>query len=425
MLNTPNSKKLAFPISVMAKPRGPLCNVGCDYCFYLRKKGLFDDGSSFRMSHEVLEAYTKQYIECMSDRGTVNFLWQGGEPTLMGLDFFKEAVALQKAYKPEGCEVVNGLQTNGMLIDDEWCRFFAENEFLIGLSMDGPAELHDVHRRTLKGDGTHARVVETLRRLKEHGVDTNILCLVNSDNAKHPREVYRYLRQEGITWMQFIPGVEQNPDGSLTEWSVSPSDWGDFLCGLFDEWHKQDIGVVHVQIFNNAIEAAAGQNPSLCVHSQYCGNNVVIEHNGDVYSCDHFVSPEHRLGNIIESNLADIVQTPSQVQWGMSKHDKLSRECRECEFLKFCNGGCLKDRHGFSKYGEPDHNMLCGGYLKFYTHTGTNWNMMAMWIMSGHSILDYKPAGMVEQIESEAKSIRRNDPCPCGSGKKYKRCCGR
>ncbi len=426
MLNVPQEDKyLPFPISVMAKPRGPICNIGCEYCFYLRKQEMLDDGSNFRMNSEVLEAYTKQYIRCMADRSPVNFLWQGGEPTLMGLDFFKEAVELQHGYRPDGCEVANALQTNGLLLDDAWCEFLAENNFLVGLSMDGPAHMHNAHRHTLGGEGTHERVEAALKLLMRHHMQCNVLCVVNSVNATQPKQLYRYFRELGVEWMQFIPAVELLPDGSLTEWSVTADAWGSFLCGVFDEWHRKETATVYVQLFHNALEAVGEFNPSLCVHSKYCGNNVVLEHNGDLYSCDHFVTPDHKLGNILEEDLAYLVQLPSQIEWGMSKDTALTRQCKECQYLTYCHGGCLKDRKGVSKYGEPGHNLLCEGYWKFYRHTHDAWARMISWIDEGQDMMDYRPDAPIITAAPDKPAPGRNDPCPCGSGKKYKRCCGR
>ncbi len=377
------------------------------------------------MSHEVLERFTREYIECMADRGSVNFLWQGGEPTLMGLDFYKEAVELQRRYAPKGCTITNGLQTNGLMLDDEWCQFLASSQFLVGVSLDGPEALHNTYRHTKSGSGTHAQVENSIERMAAHGVDFNILCVVNNVNSRKPRDVYQYFKQLGAMWIQFIPAVERMPDGELSGWSVSPDAWGEFLCGVFEEWLKKDFGRINVQLFINALEAASGQNPSLCVHSRYCGNNIIVEHNGDIYACDHFVQPEHRLGNIMEQPLADLAQLPQQIEWGKSKFDGLTKQCGECPYLAYCHGGCLKDRQGVSRDGEPHHNLLCQGYYKFYKSTEPTWKKMLQWLQAGGELSNYRADLPVAVPVQAAAGAKRNELCPCGSGKKYKKCCGR
>ncbi|NUQ01332.1 MAG: anaerobic sulfatase maturase, partial [Armatimonadetes bacterium] len=303
---------------VMTKPIGALCNLDCTYCFYLRKEQLYPDerGAAWRMSDEVLEAYIRQYIETQQVP-EVNFAWQGGEPTLLGVDFFRRAVELQKRYRRPGMVIHNAFQTNGTLLDDEWGAFLHEHHFLIGLSIDGPRELHDHYRVDKGGKPSFDQVMAGLELLKKHKVEHNLLCVVNRHNSRHPREVYRFFRDElDETYYQFIPAVEFVPGGGVTEWTVRPEDYGDFLCGVFDEWVRHDVGTRYVQIFDVALRAWCGLDPGLCVFSERCGDALAMEHNGDLYSCDHFVVPHNRLGNILSESLSDLVASPLQRKFG-------------------------------------------------------------------------------------------------------------
>lgn len=367
---------------VVLKPRGPICNLGCTYCFYLRKRDLYERDTRFRMPDEVLESFTRQYIEAQHVP-QVTFIWQGGEPTLMGLNFFRKAIAIQDKYRRPGVQIVNALQTNGVLLDDEWCRFLKEHRFLVGLSLDGPRHLHDVYRVDKAGQPTFDKVYRVLKRLQEHGVDYNILCVVNRVNGGHPLKVYRFFKGEGVQFIQFIPAVERTPDGSVTDWTIRPQQWGRFLCTVFDEWVQNDVGRVFVQQFDVALEAWVGLESSLCVHARTCGTCLAMEHNGDLFSCDHFVDPEHRLGNILEMPLAELVAAPSQHRFGWNKYDALPRLCRECPVLFACNGGCPKDRFTKAPDGEPGLNYLCTGYKKFFTHIDPCMRRMAAVLRHG------------------------------------------
>jgi uncharacterized protein len=425
---------------VMIKPRGPLCNLDCSYCFYLRKEALFDRDSRFRMSEEVLEEFTRQYIE-QQRVPEVTFGWQGGEPTLMGLDFFRRAVEFQKKHRKPGMRVVNAFQTNGVLIDEEWCRFLRENAFLVGLSLDGPRELHDANRVDKGGKPTFEKVYQTLKLLQKHRVEYNILCVLNRANAAHPLPVYRFFKREGVEFIQFIPAVERKTftpgpspflpaaregegggsEGGVTEWTVRPEQFGAFLCEVFDEWARHDVGRIFVQHFDVALQAWAGQEPSLCVHARTCGNCAAIEHNGDLFSCDHYVTPENRLGNIMEMPMNRMLAAPFQRKFGQDKRDALPRQCRECPVLFACNGGCPKDRFASTDGGEPGLNYLCAGYMQFFTHVRPVMERMAALLREGRA-----PAEVMEELRRKERPFRaagRNDLCPCGSGRKFKLCC--
>ncbi len=367
---------------VMAKPRGAICNLDCDYCFYLRKEELYKS-SSFRMSDETLENYTRQYIAAQRV-SEVNFAWQGGEPTLMGVNFFRRAVAYQKKYTRSGMNIDNALQTNGTLLDDEWCKFFAENRFLIGISLDGPREAHDFYRRDKGGAPTFDRVLRGIRLLKKHHVDFNILTCVSAANVEQPLEVYHILRDEiGAKYIQFIPIVErENATGfqegtALTPRSITGEQYGRFLISIFDEWVRRDVGKVFVQMFDTALGRWLGAPGGLCVFQETCGLALAMEHNGDVYSCDHFVEPRHRLGNLLEMPLTELVGSVQQKQFGIDKRESLPRYCRECPVLFACNGGCPKDRIDYTPDGEPGLNHLCSGFKTFFTHVDEPMRIMA------------------------------------------------
>ena len=366
----------------MAKPRGAICNLDCDYCFYLRKEELYKS-SSFRMSDETLENYTRQYIAAQRV-SEVNFAWQGGEPTLMGVNFFRRAVAYQKKYTRSGMNIDNALQTNGTLLDDEWCKFFAENRFLIGISLDGPREAHDFYRRDKGGAPTFDRVLRGIRLLKKHHVDFNILTCVSAANVEQPLEVYHILRDEiGAKYIQFIPIVErENATGfqegtALTPRSITGEQYGRFLISIFDEWVRRDVGKVFVQMFDTALGRWLGAPGGLCVFQETCGLALAMEHNGDVYSCDHFVEPRHRLGNLLEMPLTALVGSVQQKQFGIDKRESLPRYCRECPVLFACNGGCPKDRIDYTPDGEPGLNHLCSGFKTFFTHVDEPMRIMA------------------------------------------------
>ena len=380
---------------VMVKPVGSSCNLNCAYCFYLSKAGLAGGPGSGSMSDETLDLFISQYIQSISADEVV-FSWQGGEPTLAGLAFFRRVVELQQKHAKPGQTIQNDLQTNGTLIDVEWCRFLKENRFLVGLSIDGPKELHDSFRIAKDGSPTFSKVVNSAKLLREHGVPFNTLTCVHSKNAKYPLDVYRFLRREiGSTYMQFTPIVEPrnfeqsspqkldasllpkdgeprarpgSPDSIVTDWSVDPEDWGYFLRKTFDEWRKRDFGKVLVNQFETLVSQHLGHGPQLCVYSEFCGKNVAIEHDGSVYSCDHLVYPEYRLGNIKDSNLSNSVLSRGQVKFGYAKGESLPKQCRECQYLSDCWGECPKNRIIRTSDGEPGLNYLCRGLKTFYAH---------------------------------------------------------
>ncbi len=372
----------------MVKPVGPICNLDCTYCFYLEKEKLFGNTENFRMSNDVLEKYIIGYIESQNTQ-TVQFAWQGGEPTLLGLDFFRKVIDLQKEYGG-GRIVTNSIQTNGTLLDDEWGRFLAENKFLVGISIDGPADLHDAYRVDKRQRPTFDRVMRGLDVLKAHKVEFNTLTVVHRKNSEHPREVYRFLKEIGSSFLQFIPLVERTPNAAartwglelatppdiesgpenlpVTPWSVSPVTYGDFLIGIFDDWVRQDVGKVFVQMFDVALGNWMGMGSELCFFSEKCGGAVALEHNGDLYSCDHYVYPNFKLGNVGEQSLGDMVNSPQQARFGSDKYDRLPRYCIECPVRFACNGECPKHRFIQTPAGEPGLNYLCAGYKKFFTH---------------------------------------------------------
>jgi len=407
----------------MAKPTGAQCNLDCAYCFYRTKEGLYPD-SNFRMTDEVMEEYIRQTIEG-HHVPHVTFAWQGGEPTQMGLDFFRRAVGVQKKHAKTKTRIENTFQTNGILLDDEWCRFFHDNAFLVGLSMDGPGELHDVYRRDRRGRGTFDRVLKATRLLQKHHVEFNILCAVNSTNADHPLEVYRFFRDElGAPYIQFIPIVEREEEGNtVTDRSVRPEQWGRFLTRVFDEWIRRDVGRTFVLNFDWALAGWLGRAGTVCVFGPTCGLEVALEHNGDLYSCDHFVEPDHFLGNILTTPLAELVSSEQQRRFGAAKRDTLPRQCRECGFLAVCNGECPKNRFIETPDGEAGLNYLCEGYKAFFSHADRPMQMMADLLRQGRSADEVMP--MLAAERKAPGRVGRNDPCPCGSGLKYKKCCGR
>jgi len=367
---------------VMAKPTGSACNLNCDYCFFLKKEALYP-GSSFRMPDEVHEAYIRQLLEA-HQVPQVTIAWQGGEPTLMGLDFFRRSVELQKKYQKPGTRIENTFQTNGILLDDEWCRFFHDNGFLIGLSLDGPRELHDVHRKDKGGHGTFDRVLAAARRLQAHRVEFNILCTVNSDNSRRPLDVYRFFRDElGARYIQFIPIVERDNDSGyqegqkVTDRSVTPEEFGRFLIAIFDEWVSKDVGETFVLNFDGALAGWLDMAGTVCIFGPTCGLGLALEHNGDLYSCDHFVEPKFLLGNILETPLIDLVASEQQLKFGRDKKDTLPRSCRECEFLRVCHGECPKNRFIEAPGGESGLNYLCAGYKAFFKHADRAMRIMA------------------------------------------------
>lgn len=431
--NAPAGRPEAF--HVMTKPVGPICNLGCKYCFYLEKERLFPPSEKFRMSDDLLEAYIKQYIEGQST-AEITFGWQGGEPTLLGVEFFQKVVDLQKKYA-NGKAIHNSLQTNGTLLDDCWAEFFAAHGFLIGLSVDGPARLHDVYRVDKRQRPTFDLVMRGLEFLKKHRVEFNTLTVVNRANAKHPLEVYRFLKEINSGFLQFIPLVERKPDHAanelgldlatppgaenmdsspVTSWSVEASSYGDFLVAIFDDWVRHDVGRTFVQLFDVALGIWYGQPSTLCVFSETCGTALALEHNGDLYACDHYVYPRYKLGNIQETTLGDMVLSPQQRKFGADKRDTLPKYCRECTVRFACNGECPKHRFILTPDGDPGLNYLCAAYKRFFTHIDPYMRTMADLLRTGSA-----PAKI---MSLPVVAPGRHDPCPCGSGKKFKNCCG-
>ncbi len=428
---------------LLAKPSGSTCNIDCAYCFFLSKEALYPN-DKHRMSGTTLESYIRQLLEShLTPEVTV--AWQGGEPTLMKLEFFERAVELVEKYRRPGQTVQQTFQTNGLLLDDAWCAFFKKHNFLVGLSVDGPRELHDAYRRDRKGQGTFDLVMRGWGFLRKHGVEFNILCTVNAANEKHGRRVYRFFRDElRAKWMQFIPIVERaTPDtlaianqgwsdpgegkkrllytqtGDLvTDRSVGGEQYGRFLTDIFEEWVRRDVGRVFVQLFDVTLEAYFGRH-LLCIHAPTCGYGPALEHNGDLYTCDHFVEPGQKLGNITTTPLIELVASPRMRKFGDDKRDRLTEQCRQCEVRFLCNGGCPKDRFALSRDGEPGHNYLCAGLELFFTHTRPLMGVMGQLLKRGRP-----PADVMLWVKAEDGKRDPYAPCPCGGGRKFKFCHG-
>lgn len=371
----------------MAKPSGPACNIDCAYCFYLEKEALFPGRKMRRMSDEVLEAYVRNTIASTPRDQPVMFTWQGGEPTLLGIDFYRRAVALQQRYG-QGRRIDNSFQTNGTLIDEDWAAFLAENRFLVGLSLDGPREIHNRFRRYRSGAPTFDFVMQALERLQRHGVEYNVLACVDRHSGEHPLKVYRFLKRQGVKFIQFTPVVERlagprekargldlsgpggaedgNADAALAPFSVRPADWGRFLSVVFREWSQKDVGEIFVMNFEWTLAALMDAPGAVCVHQPTCGRAIVAEHDGTVYSCDHFVYPEYRLGNLVETSLAAMIDSSQQQAFGRAKAETLPDQCRACPWLKSCWGGCPKHRFTRTASGQPGLNYLCEGYARYF-----------------------------------------------------------
>ena len=427
---------------VLTKPTGAICNLDCTYCFFLSKEALYP-GSKFRMTDETQEQYIRQLMEGhRTERVTI--AWQGGEPSLMGLDFYRETIRLVEKHRKPGQVVEHTLQTNGTKLTEEWATFFAEHDFLIGLSMDGPQDIHDAQRVDKGGKGTHAQVMRAARLLQEAGAEFNILCTVHAVNGDRGKEVYRFFRDEVKTnFIQFIPIIERaTPElleiaeagwgdsnkarplyeqkGDLvTSRSIGSEQYGRFLVDVFEEWVRRDVGTMYVQMFDVTLANVVGAPPGLCVHAETCGRGPALEHNGDLYCCDHFVEPAYKLGNINETHMAELVASPQMEIFGMDKRDKLPRFCRECDVRFVCHGGCPKDRFRDDPYGEPGLNYLCAGYKTFFHHVMGPMNAMGQLLQANRP-----PAEIMLAYSVEDAARGRNDECTCGSGRKFKRCHG-
>lgn len=424
---------------VMLKPAGPSCNLNCTYCYYLEKKKLYPSDKQFRMSDELLEEYTKQFIDA-HQVPVVTFTWQGGEPTLMGLDFFKKAIDLQKKYGG-GKTIENAFQTNGTRLNDEWCKFFTDNNILVGISIDGEEHNHDHFRRTNSGKPTFKSAMKGIELLHKHKVEFNTLSCVNSYNASYATETYRFLKKIGSGFMQFLPVVERiankqldnqlnlvspnfGENATVTDWSVGGKEFGEFLIKIFNEWVRNDVAKYYVQIFDTTLANYVGEMSGLCVFSETCGDALVMEHNGDLYSCDHYVYPEYFLGNITEVPMIDLVKSQRQFDFGIDKRNKLPRYCLECDVRYACHGECPKHRFLYTPDGKPGLNYLCEGYKSFFKYVEPYMDYMAKELKAKRP-----PANVMNWIRNKENQViktakpERNDPCPCGSGKKFKNCC--
>ncbi len=427
---------------LLAKPSGSTCNIDCTYCFFLSKEALYPNEKS-RMSDATLDAYIRQLLESHRTP-TVTVAWQGGEPTLMKVEFFRRSIELVEKYRRPGQVVEHTFQTNGILLDDEWCTFFKEHNVLVGLSVDGPRELHNTYRVDRGKNGTFDKVMKGWRFLRKHGVEFNILCTVNAANEKHGRTVYRFFRDEmHAKWVQFIPIIERasaetidianlgwsdqpnrkrllyTQDGNLvTNRSVGGEQYGRFLVEIFEEWVRHDVGEVYVQLFDVTLEAYFGRH-LLCIHAPTCGYGPALEYNGDVYTCDHFVEPRYKLGNIHDTPLVQLVASAAMRKFGDDKRDSLTAQCRSCEVKPLCNGGCPKDRFALSRDGEQGQNYLCAGLELFFKHTRPAMRTMAQLLQRGCAPSDIMALTAAEDAKSGPYQL-----CPCGSGKKFRFCHG-
>lgn len=394
-MNDNIANPFAKPLYVMLKPAGAHCNLACKYCYYLEKNKLYPTAQRHLMSDEMLEQFTREYIEAQT-MNQVLFTWHGGEPLLRSIDFYRKALSLQQKYAG-GRRIDNVIQTNGTLLTDEWCEFFAQNHWLVGISIDGPQPYHDHYRLTAAGKPSWQKVMQGIKLLKKHGVEWNAMAVVNAYNANHPLEFYRFFKENGCQFLQFTPIVERltrHEDGrtlasladkdeiSLSEASVAPEQWGYFLCAIFDEWVRKDVGKIFVEIFDCTLANWMGISPGICAYSKECGHAGVMEHNGDVYSCDHFVFPEYKLGNIRDHSLIDMLYGEQQQKFSRLKHSSLPRQCKECDMEFACHGECPKNRFMKDKYGDSGLNYLCPGYYHYYQHVAPYMDYMKQELMS-------------------------------------------
>ena len=394
-MNDNIANPFAKPLYVMLKPAGAHCNLACKYCYYLEKNKLYPTAQRHLMSNEMLEQFTREYIEAQT-MNQVLFTWHGGEPLLRSIDFYRKALSLQQKYAG-GRHIDNIIQTNGTLLTDEWCEFFAQNHWLVGISIDGPQPYHDHYRLTAAGKPSWQKVMQGIKLLKKHGVEWNAMAVVNAYNVNHPLEFYRFFKENGCQFLQFTPIVERltrHEDGrtlasladkdeiSLSEASVTPEQWGYFLCAIFDEWVRKDVGKIFVEIFDCTLANWMGVSPGICAYSKECGHAGVMEHNGDVYSCDHFVFPEYKLGNIRDQSLIDMLYGEQQREFSRLKHSSLPRQCKECDMEFACHGECPKNRFMKDKYGDSGLNYLCPGYYHYYQHVAPYMDYMKQELMS-------------------------------------------
>ena len=405
------------PFSLLVKPASADCNLRCAYCFYLDRSRLYPETKVHRMSEDTLARMVSSYMS--TEQPTYAFGWQGGEPTLMGADFFRRATDLQKKYGRKGAVVANGLQTNATMIDDDLARHLAEYKFLVGVSLDGPAEIHDHYRARASGRGSHADVLRGVDRLKRRGVEFNILTLVNDLNGARPREIYGYLRHSGFLFHQYIPCVEFDETGQALPFTISSEQWGDFLCAIYDEWIVSDTRLVSVRLFDSVLTRMVEGTHNVCHMGRDCRQYFVVEHNGDVYPCDFFVYKDLRLGDVFGDSWAELQRSPKYAEFGRLKA-KWNAACEECEWLTFCSGDCLK--HRFRTERDPRAlSWLCKGWKQFYAHAIPGLRKLAAGIERERR--QAQAAMGIRRQEPQRKAVGRNDPCPCGSGKKYKKCC--
>ena len=403
----------ASPLYLLAKPAGSRCNLACKYCYYLEKSLLFEKHSPQVMDDALLEKFIHDYIGAQTTQ-EVLFTWHGGEPLMRPLQFYKKAVALQRKYAA-GRRIDNCLQTNGTLLTEEWCRFFKERGWLVGVSVDGTQEMHDAYRKAKGGGPSHHKVMQGIRLLQKHGVEWNALAVVNDFNAEHPKEFYRFFKEIGCRFIQFTPIVERmltHADGrqlaaveeegteGMMPFSVSPEQWGDFLIGIFDEWVKEDVGEYFVQLFDATLANWMGVQPGICTLARTCGHAGAIEWNGDVFACDHFVFPQYRLGNLREKSLVEMMYSPKQREFGRAKQTALPRQCRECRWLFACNGECPKNRFARTADGEKGLNFLCSGYRRFFEHVAPYMDWMKRELMANRP-----PAGIVDLLRNDPRAF--------------------
>jgi len=423
----------------MAKPTGARCNLDCTYCFYLEKDALYSGVRMPRMADDVLENYIRRYIASQpGDR--VTFVWQGGEPALMGVDYYRRAVDLQRKYAGDKT-IENAFQTNGVLLDDAWCELFTQGNFLVGISIDGPEDLHDAYRVNKGGGGTFKQVMRGLEALKRNRVEFNTLTVLHRGNANHALRIYRFLKQIESRYQQYIPIVERaavtktevglslvppaySGAAQITEWSLTAEQYGAFLVAVFDEWVRQDVGQVFVQLFDSTLSTWLGHGAALCIFHETCGLCPAMEHNGDLYACDHYVYPDYRLGNIVEDDLEAMVLGARQVEFGRDKRDTLTAQCRSCAMLPACNGGCPKHRIAANADGETSQNHFCSAYYRFFTHAAPYMRFMAHELRQRRAPANVMAWAREKDARLARLKIGRNDPCPCGSGRKFKLCCG-
>jgi len=407
---------------VFAKPVGPLCNLACKYCYYLDKKGLHNEALRFLMPEDILEKYIFQHINAVSS-SIVQFSWHGGEPTIAGIDYFRKIVMIQQRYKKPHQQIINGIQTNGTLLNDDWCKFLSKEGFIVGISLDGPKDFHNLYRLMKNNNPTFELTLRGYNLLREYGIPCNILCVVHRQNVEYPLKIYRFFKELGARYIEFLPLVEQDFGGNniVTARTVPSKAFGEFLCSIFDEWLSEDIERINIQIFEEIARTALTQDHALCIFRKTCGNVPVIEHNGDFFSCDHFVKPEYWQGNINHVSLIEFLESPRQKRFGENKWLKLPKFCLSCEVLDFCYGGCPKDRFLKTPDGEPGLNYLCKGYKLFFNHCKSFVKELSS--LSQKQFFDKSDFTEKTQKVVQGAKIGRNDPCPCGSGKKYKKCC--